>query len=376
MTKRVSAFIIFLVVATIMVFSESPETYTRDTNLTNHPLYSTYDFDNTEKVINIGAQPLYMPTGLISETMKRDVILKNALKERGVEIRFYPFLKGHDVNTFLLSGDLDAGIGGDMPAISIAAKMDIVIASRVQFGFVSIVANQQMTIDKLKGKRIGFAYGSNAHYALLNTLSSAGLDESQVDLLSMEVSDMLSALIKDKIDAFSAWEPTPEIAIKQGLNNTIIHRSLSSGYLYFDKNFYDNYPEISNLVLAAEIRALKWMKRDRQNLLRASRWAIDAFNKLSGRKIGLTTEEFADLALRDIVGSHFPPVISKNEISERGRIFHEFEFLKKLGMIQASSKWERVRDSFDRDILKKILSQPEALRLEEFLYDMNEGKDE
>ncbi len=358
--------VIFVLFCALTVFAIDHKS-----SLADHPLYSTYEFNNTEKVVNIGTQPLYMPTGLITETMKRDIIFKKALAERGVEVRFYPFLKGHDVNAFLRSGDLDAGIGGDMPAISIAAGMDVVIASLAQFGFTSIVAGRQMTIDELKGKRIGFAHGSNAHHALLNALSSAGLDESQVDLLPMEVSDMPEALTEGRVDVFAAWEPTPAIAVKQGPGNAIIHRSLSSGYIYFDKSFYDAYPEITGLVLAAEIRALRWMKRNRHNLLHASRWNIEALNKLSGRKIVLTPQEFADLALKDIAGSHFPPVISKRDIEDGGRICREFEFLKKLGFVRPSCKWEKVRDSFDREILKRILGQPEALRLNEFLYDMN-----
>ena len=100
MTKRISAFIILLLsiisaqfVAIVADASEkSPRAISH--NIKKHPLYSTYKFNNTDKVINIGTQPLYMSTGLVSETMKRDLILKKALKERGFEIRFFPFLKG------------------------------------------------------------------------------------------------------------------------------------------------------------------------------------------------------------------------------------------------------------------------------------------
>lgn len=346
------------------------------TDLSDHTIYSTYKFDNTDKVVNFGTQPLYMPTGLISETMKRDTILKKAMKKRGVELRFFPFIKGYDVNFFLKRGDLDGGIGGDMPTITIANEMDVVIVSMVQDGFISIIADQNMTITQLRGKRIGFSYGSNAHYALLNVLSFAGLDESQVDLISMEVSAMPQALTKGKIEAFSAWEPMPSIALRNDSSNIVVHRSLSSGYIYFDKNFSDGSIDIISLLIAAEIRALRWMQRDRENLLRASRWFIDAFKDLSDQNIGLTPEEVAELALKDIVGSAFPPVISKRDIAEKGRLYNEFVFLEKLGMIQAHAKWDRVHDSFDREILKKILHQSEALRLNDFLYDINEGGDE
>ena len=66
-----------------------------------HPIYSKYHFDRSGRIINFGVQPLYLPTGLISEAMKRDRVLQKALKDLGVEIRYYPFLKGDDVNFFL-----------------------------------------------------------------------------------------------------------------------------------------------------------------------------------------------------------------------------------------------------------------------------------
>ncbi len=110
-----------------------------------------------------------------------------------------------------------------------------------------------------RGRRIGYAFGSNAHYALLNTLTSAGLDESMLTLVPMEVTEMPKALHEGKIDAFAAWEPTPFITVKQYPETVIIHKSLSSGYMYFKREFFDKHPEIVRLFLAAEIRAINWM---------------------------------------------------------------------------------------------------------------------
>jgi len=84
------------------------------------------------------------------------------------------------VNFFLGRGDIDAGIGGDMPTLTAATNLDIVIPVMIQRGFISIVSNRQMLVEQLKGKRIGYAFGSNAHYALLKTLATAGLNENDV----------------------------------------------------------------------------------------------------------------------------------------------------------------------------------------------------
>lgn len=55
-------------------------------DLSSHPVYATYDIRNSNDVIHIGTQPLYLPTGLITETMKRDSILNAAIAARGMKI--------------------------------------------------------------------------------------------------------------------------------------------------------------------------------------------------------------------------------------------------------------------------------------------------
>jgi len=164
-TKRTLAVTILtaIVILMIILFSLRKETggnlpVDREGNLLKHSIYSNYVFDNTDKVINIGIQPLYLPTGLISEVMERDMVLQKALQGLGVEVRYYPFLKGNDVNFFLQNKDLDIGIGGDMPAISAAAKMNIIIPVTLQQGFTSIVAPRPMLTSQLRGKRIAYPF--------------------------------------------------------------------------------------------------------------------------------------------------------------------------------------------------------------------------
>lgn len=116
-----------------------------------------------------------------------------------------------------------------MPALSAAATMDIIIPVLMQQGFISILARQPMLIRKLRGKRIGYAFGSNAHYALLSILSSAGITEDDVQLVSMDTHEMADALSQGTIDAFSAWEPTPAIARARYPDFVTIHQKLTTG---------------------------------------------------------------------------------------------------------------------------------------------------
>ncbi len=55
-------------------------------DLSDHPIYSKYKFNNTENIINLGTQPFFSPTGLITEAMKRGTVLHNVLSGSGAEV--------------------------------------------------------------------------------------------------------------------------------------------------------------------------------------------------------------------------------------------------------------------------------------------------
>lgn len=378
MSNRASIIFIVSIVALVAIalpflpHHGSAENQSVAIDLLKHPTYARYEFSEDEKVIKLGTQPVYIPAGLISEMMKRDAILEQALSQMQRQIRFYPFLKGDDVNFFLKRGDLDAGICGDMPALTAAATFDIIVTNLVQQGFTAIVASEYMLVSGLRGKRIGYAFGSNAHYSLLKALAGAGLDEKGVRLIPMDVDRMPDALRFGQIDAFSAWEPTPSIALKKQKNAVIIHRNLSSGYLYFLKSFSVENHKAVNHIVASAIRAIRWMQLGNENLIKACTWSKKTAEELAGKSIELSSEEIAELAKKDIIGMRQPSRIPNRTLAANAPLHDEFEFLKASGKIPVSADWNDVRSSFDRRIVEEVLANPKKYKLDEYDY-LGEG---
>lgn len=344
--------------------------------LSDEPRYSTYEFPKDSTIIKFGTQPLYIPTGLISETIKRDMILKRALSEIGMKLKFYPFLKGDDINFFLDRGHLDIGISGDMPTLKAAATSDIIITNLVQKGFTSIVAKKFVLMDELRRKRIGYAFGSNAHYSLLQALTAVGLDENDVHLVAMDVYEMPKRLNAGDIYAFSAWEPTPSIVLKQQKDAAIIHRNLNSGYLYFWGGFSSDHNIATEYIVAATIRAIHWIQSSNENLLAASNWSKKASEKLTGTNLEISAEEIAELAKKDILGMRQPSHIHESSLDKESSLYKEFEFLKTVGKIPVSTDWEQMRKSFDIEIAKNILAEPLKYKLNEYDYTGQGDQDE
>jgi NitT/TauT family transport system substrate-binding protein len=76
-----------------------------------------------------------------------------------------------------------------------------------------IVANRAAgirTSADLRGRRIATAPDTSAHFYLVRTLQSAGLDEEDVTVAAMAPADMPQALAHGAVDAVSIWEPAAE----------------------------------------------------------------------------------------------------------------------------------------------------------------------
>ena len=122
---------------------------TSDSDIPCHHAYDDYEYSMEDSVFDFGVQPLWIPTNLIVETMKRDELLDAALTKLGTRIRYHDYLKGNDANTYLERGQLEGVIGGDMPALRAAARSATSIVSLMQIGFTSVVANRLMLMEDL-----------------------------------------------------------------------------------------------------------------------------------------------------------------------------------------------------------------------------------
>ncbi len=373
---RDGSIILLLLIAALIFGCEKVESLKATSiDLGNHPVYSKYEFWPEDNVIDIGIQPLGIPIGVIPEVMRRDLVLRKGLADKGLGIRFHSFLKGSDLNYYLARGDLEVVMGGDMPALTAAATDDITIVSLVKKGFTSLVAAEPMMVEDLRGKRIGYPFGSNAHYALLQTLELNGVGENEVRLVRLNVPEMADALASGKIDAFAAWEPFPTMALQKHAGFAVIHRSLSTSYMYMAREFEKKHPEAARMILASQIRALSWMDRDKRNLLKACSWNLEARQEFAGRKQFLTVREIAELTHKGLLGITTTPSIPEDYLSEQGMLHREFEFLKGMGLVPDPIKWSRVHDSFDLEMINEAIEDSAGYRLGAYEYFDTAGKD-
>lgn len=336
-------------------------------DLNTHLLYSQYQFSRDPQVIHFGIQPLGVPIGAISELFKRDKILKDALAQLNFKLTFYDFLNGGDLNYFWNRG-LDIGMSGDMPTIVAAANNDVVVSSLIKQEFTSFIAREYSLLPDFKGKKIAIPFGSNAHYSVLRALELENMSPEDVKLVNLNVHQHAQALATRKIDAFAAWEPFPTVARTINPEFIVVHKGLSSSYLFFSDRLFKNHPEVSSLILAAQVRAMNWMNLSKDNLHQVSKWQLQAYERVMNKKSPLNIEQNSELIRNGLLSIRDTPVISQSSLAEQGFLQQAFLFLQKMEIIKVDVNWEKVRKRFKTRFIAKVLNNKEYYQLEQFDY--------
>lgn len=330
--------------------------------------FERYDLTPRAGVVHIGLQPLGYPTGVVGAVMRRDRVLREELAKQGQTLNTFAFRRGPDMVALVGGGRLAGALMGDMPTIATAIREPIWIVGLVKLTFSSVVSREEGVFERLKGKRIGYVEGSSAHHALLQGLASAGLGERDVELIPMGVDEMPEALEQKRIEAFSAWEPAPSVALAKSMSHRVVFRGQSTDFFILSRSFEEQHPEAARQIVAGFVRAVEWLRRSRRNQEQAVRWAMTDGEALSGRPAQVTVPQGVDIVRREILDIPSAPAVPAAS-GPNPLLASEFRFLQRLGKIAKDSPWERVESAFGYKGLRQVTAEPLRYRLSTFDYD-------
>lgn len=328
--------------------------------------FERYGLKPASPSVDIGIQPLAYPAAVVASTMRRDRLLQHALTESRLDVKTHAFMRGADMLPLLADQRLEGGVFGDMPTILSSSHGNIWIAGLLEQASTGVVTKGDTSIQSLVGKRIGYVPASTAYNALLQGLSSAGLNENQVTLVTMRIDEMPEALERGDIDAFAGWDPATSIALRNNPNNRIIFRSLSMDYFVLEREFVKRSPEAARHVVASLARAVEWLRRSQRNLDKAIRWAMADAGAFSGKPESLSVAEIAAITRRDLLNIPSAPAILFNP--NQPPLKREFDFLVKQGKLPATARWEEIENSFRYDGIARVLAEPHKYQLNRFDY--------
>ena len=330
--------------------------------------FDRYGLVPSSPALDLGAQPLGYPSGVISSVMRRDRQLQSSLAAMGHPLKVHAFRRGADMVGLLADQRLEAGLLGDMPTLLAAATGGVWIVGLVKQTSTAIVSATGGHVRELAGKRIAYVPLSSAHSTLLQGLASAGLVEADVKLLTMGVDDMPAALARGEIDAFAAWEPAPSLALAGSEKSRIVFRGLSADYFAIDRAFEKRAPEAARALTAGFVRAIEWMRRSQKNVEIAAQWVMADSEAFTGKAPAATVAQIVAITRRDILNVPSAPAIGLMP-GTPPPLKSEFAFLRQLGKLPVQTKWEHVEAALAYDGLNRVLSDPRRFATRVFDYE-------
>ncbi|WP_250546380.1 NrtA/SsuA/CpmA family ABC transporter substrate-binding protein [Geobacter sulfurreducens] len=333
------------------------------------PVAAAELFRGPQAEVTVAYQPLASPGGIIVQAMQHDRILRRELARRGMSLRFVAAGKGGDVIPMLQKGDAHFATMADMPLIEAVNVVPLSIIGQLKRNYAMVVGPRGLSAKDLKGKRIGNAFATTGHFALLKVLSSAGLSERDVALVPLDVNLMPDALRNGHVDAFAAWEPTPSLTIGRNPDRYgAIGRQQSISFLVSTREFTAQHPEAARQVAAALVRAMHWFKVDRSHVITAVRWNIAATEALTGAKPQVGEREYAKSARADLEELGYSPKMSRSLTSKRSLLLDAQEFLKSIGKVPRAAAEDALIGSFTYDIVEDVMKKPTQYYLSRFDY--------
>lgn len=182
------------------------------------------------------------------------------------------------------AGGLDIGNGGDVAFVtSIGNGNDLTIvgigntSDPSDFALMKPADSEVSSIEDLKGKTVGVAFGTGLHHLLGKQLESVGLTYEDVNVVNLNPADAYTALVSGTVDAAITSGSNIDLAQEQGAE--VI--ATAEGYLdmlsvaVVDTEFGKAHPDLVKKVFDAEYAAYQWAKESEENELTALSYVED-----------------------------------------------------------------------------------------------------
>lgn len=156
------------------------------------------------------------------------------------------------------AGQNDASIQSGPATISYLAKglnaVTIAVIGRFPAGYKLVAGKDIKSLNDLVGKKVAWAGGTGAEYALMAIAKHDDFDISSVEHIDLPPAEAVPLLLKGTLSAVFYWEPWPRRAVESGRGNLHVVATSkgiyeSNMFLTVSRSFANQHPEaVKNLL--------------------------------------------------------------------------------------------------------------------------------
>jgi sulfonate transport system substrate-binding protein len=189
------------------------------------------------------------------------------LENRGYNVKWVLSAGSNKANEGLRSQALDVGsTAGAAALVARANGTPIKVVDLYAAGeWTALLVTKNSPINAvadLKGKKVAVTKGTDPYFFLLQSLATAGLSPSDIEIVNLQHADGKTALERGDVDAWSGLDPFIAETIQQQ-GSRFIYRNPSFntyGVLNAREDFIANHPEAVRAVVDSYEDARKWAK--------------------------------------------------------------------------------------------------------------------
>ena len=203
----------------------------------------------------------YNPESLV---IKDQRWLEQALP--GTKVTWVLSSGSNKANENLRAGAVDIASTAGTPALLARANGSpqkvVDVFSQPEWSAIVVTASSPITdLSQLRGKKIAATQGTDPYFFLLQTLATAGLTTSDVQIVNLQHSDGKTALERGDVDAWAGLDPfMAQTELQAG--SKLIYRNLSFnsfGVLNANESFLTAQPQTAQTVVGTYERARAWI---------------------------------------------------------------------------------------------------------------------
>lgn len=131
-------------------------------------------------------------------------------EKHGLDVQFNTGASGSAMVSFLVNNQVQAVLAAEQAGIqNFNIDNDVVVVTEAMqmLRYFGIVGRGIDDLEGLKGKTIGVALGSASEVFWRAFVNVLGLDADDYNVINVDLPEMIAAIERGNIDAFSSWEP-------------------------------------------------------------------------------------------------------------------------------------------------------------------------
>ncbi|HEV8474814.1 MAG TPA: NrtA/SsuA/CpmA family ABC transporter substrate-binding protein [Methylomirabilota bacterium] len=154
-------------------------------------------------------------------------------EKAGLDAELVKFTAGPPQFAAYRSASIDAGLFGTAGfVVGLSQGLDlknfyIQIVSAYADGLVVRPDSGIASLKDLKGKKIAYLRGTSAHIGLVTAAARAGLAPADIQMVTMDITNMVPAFTAKDIDGAYAWEPW--VSKMEAAGGTVLTRTIDLG---------------------------------------------------------------------------------------------------------------------------------------------------